>query len=137
MAKKKKKKEEYQFQEGNKEAEKWSDERMIEILEDCYQEVYNNPNRLLSIADVLVYVRATYKMSSSSFFAKVKANKVLESIKSDINILLLSRINKGSIEGDYNATACIWRMKQLGERDPDKQDQVDALKGLAFKVTQD
>lgn len=133
-------KEDGRFKEGNEAAKKWTEEDLIDIFNDCYNEVYQTrglTNSYLSIEDVLIYVKNQYKMSSSTFYAKAKSNPVLEDIKKDIHTLLISTINKGAITGDFNATGCIWRMKQLGERDPDKAERTEALKDFGFKVTQE
>lgn len=44
-------------------------------------------------------------------------------LKSDIQNIIVSRINKGALDNDFNSTASIWRMKQLGERDEKYQEQ--------------
>ncbi|MBK7215212.1 MAG: hypothetical protein IPH88_18370 [Bacteroidales bacterium] len=41
----------------------------------------------------------------------------MDNIKEDINSAVICRINKGTLNSDYNPTAGIWRMKQLGEKD--------------------
>jgi hypothetical protein len=38
-------------------------------------------------------------------------------IKKEVKSILVSRLNKGALEGDYQPAASIWRMKQLGEVD--------------------
>lgn len=42
---------------------------------------------------------------------------IFENLKKDVQDIIISRINKGALKSDYNATASIWRMKQLGEKD--------------------
>lgn len=38
-------------------------------------------------------------------------------IKKEVQNIVVSRINKGALESDFQPTASIWRMKQLGETD--------------------
>ena len=150
MAKKKKKKEDGRFEEGNKVAEKWTKESMLKIFEACYDfsakdgevvetedSFYIKPADALSIYDVTNFARKEFNLPSRTFYDWAKKDPVLQDIKKDIHHLILARINRGALTTKQNPVASIWRMKQLGERDPDKQDQIDALKGLAFKVTQD
>jgi hypothetical protein len=63
----------------------------------------------------------------------------LQYFKEDIKRLLTARINKGALQGNYNVTAAIWRMKQLGEKDPDKhQESSNPFANTVFKIiTQD
>lgn len=42
---------------------------------------------------------------------------IFENLKKDIQNIIISRVNKGALKGDYQPTASIWRMKQLGELD--------------------
>lgn len=42
---------------------------------------------------------------------------VFATLKNDIQNIIISRINKNALNNDFNATASIWRMKQLGEKD--------------------
>jgi hypothetical protein len=47
---------------------------------------------------------------------------VFESIKKDIADIIIARINKNALKGDFNPAASIWRMKQLGEKDTQYQE---------------
>lgn len=124
------------FKEGNKAAQKWSEEKALEIFEDCFNWVINK-RQAYCIHDIQLYAIDAHGLPFSSFNYLVEKYPVLVDIKKAMQAVIISRINKGCIEGDFNATGSIWRMKQLGERDPDKQEQTDALKGLTFKITQD
>lgn len=42
---------------------------------------------------------------------------VLENIKKEIQQVITARVNKKALNGDFNPTASIWRMKQNGETD--------------------
>jgi hypothetical protein len=42
---------------------------------------------------------------------------VFKNLKKDIQDIIISRINKNALKNKFNATASIWRMKQLGEKD--------------------
>ena len=58
---------------------------------------------------------------------------VLEDYKKAINDRVISRINQEALKGDYNPTAGIWRMKQLGEKDTQHQDHT--TKGESLNVS--
>lgn len=47
---------------------------------------------------------------------------VFELFKKDIQDAIISRINKQALTGNFNPTASIWRMKQLGEKDEQTQN---------------
>jgi len=47
----------------------------------------------------------------------------LDNIKKELNDIIIAIVNRKAIKGEYNATASIWRMKQLGERDEKYQQQ--------------
>lgn len=62
---------------------------------------------------------------SRTFYDLCDQFDVLQDIKRDINDFVISRVNRGALKGDYNATAGIWRMKQLGEKDKHEVEQTN------------
>lgn len=125
-----------EFEEGNKAAEKWKESECADIFQDILTRAMSDQD-VLSMDDVMLLALTEHKMPFSTFKYLVKKFPVLANKKEAILAVIRSRINKHALKGDYNATASIWRFKQLGERDPDKQAQTDALKGLKFKITED
>ena len=56
-------------------------------------------------------------MPSRTFYYLADKHEVLQHIKKDINDVIIAKINRGALKGEFNATASIWRQKQLGEKD--------------------
>jgi len=61
-------------------------------------------------------------MYGSTFHYLIEKFPVLEIYKKDITDIVVSRINKNALKNEFNATASIWRMKQLGEKDKTETD---------------
>lgn len=63
---------------------------------------------------------------------------IFATLKKDIQNIITRRINKGALTGDYQPTASIWRMKQLGETDEKVIDNKSSdgsmtpVKGITF-----
>ena len=53
----------------------------------------------------------------------IKKIPILESFKRDIQNVIVARINRKSLQGTFNSTASIWRMKMLGEYEVQKVEQ--------------
>lgn len=124
------------FVEGNKASEKFNEAEAHDIFSNCYQVVKQGGDSYLSMDDVILYAKDELGVGSSTFYHLIKKFPDLEHIKKDIMRVIRSRINRKSLNGDFSAAPSIWRLKQLGERDPDKQEQTDVLKTLKFNVTQ-
>lgn len=107
------------FKKGNKAAEKWTEE-----------EAKDSFNAMLLFAaknESVVSVQQAYidfGMPSTTYYYLIDKFPVLASVKKGINDIIISRVNKGAINNEMNPTACIWRMKQLGERD---KQEVEAI----------
>ena len=100
-----------QFVIGNKDAEKWNEEEsrklFISIRELCTQSNVN------SLQDAII--KAGYY--SSGFYYLLDKFPVLESIKKDCLDIIVAGVNQSALDGTFNPTASIWRMKQCGEKD--------------------
>jgi hypothetical protein len=105
------------FRKGNKAAEKWTIEEARNALEEAFLNAFKSN-------DVLCVQDAFFSIDMRPTTAHYLINKFpeLEDIKKDINDVVICRVNKGALEGDYNPTAGIWRMKQLGEKDQQFKD---------------
>lgn len=101
-----------QFEENNKAAEKWTLEASIEAFEKMLSNAKSDK-------DILCYNDACQSINMRYTTAEYLCIKhpVLDDFKKDIQMAIVSRINKGSLTGDYVPTPAIWRMKQLGETD--------------------
>lgn len=105
------------FEIGNKAAEKWTEEEarniFIQMLENTADDI-----DILSLQDAILSVN----LYSSSLNYLIEKFPVFESIKNDIGDVIIARINRGGLKGDFNPTIVVWRSKQLGERDTQYQN---------------
>lgn len=105
---------------GNKYTEKYTSEKAEELLIKA-KEYAMSTRDCFSIQEAILHVG----LPISTFYNLIKKHDVLEDIKKDIDAIIISKVNKGAILGDFNATACIWRMKQLGETDKQEIEQTN------------
>ena len=100
-----------QFEIGNKEAEKWTEEDAIGIFNQIRQSAKKVDINSVqaAILDVGLY--------SSGFYYLLEKFPVLESIKKDIYDIIVSGVNQRALDGTFSAAPSIWRMKQCGEKD--------------------
>ena len=73
----------------------------------------------LCVQDAILYADIPRR---SYYYINEKFEKDLHSYKRSLNDIVIARVNKGAIKSVYNSTACIWRMKQLGESDKQEID---------------
>jgi len=105
------------FKEGNKAHEKWTHEEALNIF-----------NEMLTFAmddELVVSVQQAYieyGIPSTTYYYLLDKFPELASIKKGINDIIIARVNKGAINNEMNPTASIWRMKQLGEKDTQYQE---------------
>lgn len=100
------------FKIGNKAAEKWVEDDVLDLFEKMYKNACEDSN-ILCFSDACYSV----KMRDSHIAYLVKKFPVFENSKQDIQKRIVSRINKGALSQEYQATASIWRQKMLGERE--------------------
>ena len=105
------------FEIGNKAAEKWTEEEARLALEEAFLNAWKSKD-ILCVQDAFMSI----EMRPTTAHYLINKFPVLEDIKKDINDVVISRINKGALEGDYQPASSIWRMKQLGERDTQYQE---------------
>ena len=110
--------------QGNKNAEKHSFNEWKEIFELMRENARTNPE-ILSLQDAFIEAY----VPGSTFYWLCDTYFELEAIKRDIMEIVVSRVNKLAIKNQGNATACIWRMKQLGEKDKQeiKQENIGSV----------
>jgi hypothetical protein len=100
---------------GNKYAQIWDEENALpEFIKGL--EYAEKNNSCLCLEDAIHHTSIPY----STYDYLANKYDVLGRIKKDTMVEVKRRINKGSLEGDYNPASGIWRMKQLG--DTDKQE---------------
>ena len=51
--------------------------------------------------------------------------KELQHYKNKLSDIIIERINNGALHGEFQQTASIWRMKQLGETDKTVQETIN------------
>lgn len=96
---------------GNKYNEKYP-------LEDCiveFNKVIDNAKKgkFLSIQEAII----STKYPRAIFYYLCNLHQDLDDLKKELNDIIIAIVNRKALEGDYNPTASIWRMKQLGETD--------------------
>ncbi len=100
------------FEIGNKAAVKWDEDTVRDIFNKMIENTKYD-DKILCIQDAIMSV----DLYPSSVNYLIDKFPVFESLKSDINNIIIARINRGALTGGFNPTASIWRMKQSGERD--------------------
>lgn len=115
------------FKEGNVPKHKRSFVDAEEMMENVLTASYDS--RCLSFQSAII--KAGYR--PSVIYNIFNNYPELEDYKKDAMANIIERINEGALEGDYNATASIWRMKQLGERDEKHTDIT--TKGNSVTIT--
>lgn len=96
---------------GNKLAEKYTIDEVLPVFEEIIEEA--KQGKYLSIQEAVM--RSPYPRSV--FYYLCDKFDVLDNIKKELNDIIIAIINRRGLEGEYNATSSIWRMKQLGETD--------------------
>ena len=107
-------------EKGNKAAEKWTESEAVNQFAEMYKNAQTDKD-VLCLQDV--YLK--YEMRSSTFDYLINKFPVLEAFKKDMQNAITSRINRGAILGEFQQTASIWRMKQLGETDKTVQETIN------------
>ena len=97
---------------GNQYTRIYTLEEATELFIKALEYAETNP-KCLSVQAAEMFV----KIPHSTFNNLTKQFNVLNDIKEDINRAVIVRVNNGTLDGTYNPTAGIWRMKQLGEKD--------------------
>lgn len=123
--------EETRFKIGNKAAEKWTEEETEKIMFQMLENAKTN-NEILCFQDAVLSV----ELYPSSINYLINKFPVFKDIKEDIGGIIIARVNKGALKGDYNPTASIWRQKQLGETDEKKIDHTSKGKSISMTPMQ-
>lgn len=99
------------FKEGNQAAKK-SPKIVIRKFNEM-MDLAKNDDSILCFQDA--YIRIGWRSSKIDYW--INKLPVFGNIKKDIQQIIISRINRGTLTSKYNSTGGIWRMKQLGETD--------------------
>lgn len=97
---------------GNKYTQKYTEEEAVELFIIGLEYAESN-DECLSLADAIKQTTIPY----STYDYLAEKYEVLGHIKNDTKTEVTRRINKEALQGNFNATSSIWRMKQLGEKD--------------------
>ena len=111
------------FEKGNKYAVEWTFENSLPRFEDALKYAEEDSS-CLCVQDAILQTG----IPSRTFYQLAKDHDVLQIIKEDIHALIISRVNRFALDKitPVSATAAIWRMKQLGERDEQHINQTVA-----------
>lgn len=118
------------IKKGEKLAEVWTEEKAIELFEGIRYNAEVDDN-VLCLQDA--YLKCT--VYGSTFHYLIEKFPFLEKYKKDIQDIVVARVNKKALEQEYNATASIWRMKQLGEKDKQEITQDINVKNNVSTMT--
>ncbi len=96
---------------NNRYAQMYTEDEALNLFKDMFE--FSKTDDCLCVQDAFLHVG----MPCSTFYYLIKVRQELEDIKKDIDAQVISKVNKGALTGDFQPTASIWRMKQLGESD--------------------
>jgi len=99
------------FIEGNTCAQSRSLDEWVALFNEM--KIYLRTSDVLSLYELLDHFDVPY----STFKDNCLKYKILNDMRDDLRAILIARVNRGAIKNEFNPTACIWRMKQLGEVD--------------------
>lgn len=114
---------------GNKYNQKYEYEEMKEAFLKAKDFAKNN-SKCLSLEDAISESNIPY--STYDYYAE--KHEELGLIKKDTKKEVIRRINRRALEGDSHATAAIWRMKQLGEKDDKHVDHTSNGKDINIPI---
>ena len=109
------------FEKGNSVGVQFEEKWTLEEAQKAFNVMYENAqidSEILCLQDAYM----AFPMRGSTFHYLIEKFPSLEKYKKDIQDVVISRINKGALRGDYVSTPAIWRQKQLGERDTQYQE---------------
>ena len=102
--------------EGNKYNEIYTLEKELPIFKEIIEGA--KEGKYLSVQEAVMhspYERCIFYYLCDRF-------EDLNNIKKELNDVIIAIVNRKGLEGEFNATSSIWRMKQLGERDKAELD---------------
>jgi hypothetical protein len=111
------------FEIGNKYAQEWTLENATPRFDDAIEYAETN-DECLCLQDAIHYSAIPY----TTFYYLSDNHDVLNAKKKQIMEAVIRRINRLAIKDIAPASAAIWRMKQLGERDEQHINQTGTMK---------
>ena len=117
---------------GNKYGQKYSEEDAMVLFIKAAEYAKADDN-CLSVQDAVIHIDIPH----STFYDLALRHKALDNIKKEINNLVIARINRGALLNKMNATAAIWRSKQLGEVDKTENRDIIEDKAALLKLLPD
>ena len=117
-----------QFEIGNKAAAKWTEDNVHEIFMQMRKIAEYDPD-VLCLQDVIKHPEVGLYRSGLDYL--LEKFPEFGKYKKDIQDIIVARVNRGALKGDYSGTPAIFRMKQLGEEDKTNIDHT--TKGESIK----
>ena len=96
--------------------QKYNKEEVLEVFEKLAQACING--EYLSIQEC----QMNSGMRPRTFYEYAEKYPELEDLKRQMNDGIIANVNRMGLEGKFNPTAAIWRMKNLGEKDRQEVD---------------
>ena len=103
------------FKTNNKAAEKWTFEEAENAFEAILKKARDEGCKWLCIQEAVLDNKDM--MPHRTFYYLLEKFPVLRDYKKELNDIILSKVNRGTMEGEYPSAPGIWRMKMLGERE--------------------
>lgn len=101
---------------GSANNQKYNKEEVLAIFEELAQACIDG--KYLSIQEC----QMNSGMRPRSFYVYAEKYPELEDLKRQMNDGIIANVNRMGLEGKFNPTAAIWRMKNLGESDRSEVD---------------
>jgi hypothetical protein len=102
--------------QGNKYNEKYTLESELPVFEALI--VQAKAGEFLCIQEAVMLSPYTREI----FYYLCGRFEDLDTIKKEMNDIIISIVNRKALTGEFNVAAGIWRMKQLGEKDTQHQE---------------
>ena len=107
---------------GNVYSQVWTLENALPRFIDALE--FSKTDDCLCLQDAIIHSG----IPSRTFYYLAENHEDLQTIKEDIHVQIISRINKGALKDNFVASPAIWRMKQLGEKDEQHINQTGTTK---------
>jgi hypothetical protein len=116
------------FKEGNKANEKYDLETAKQVFRQIIDETKEKD--WLSIQEAVVYNGV---IPFSTFYYLLTKFPELENLKIELQSIIIARINKGAILGNYAPAPAIFRQKMLGEIPIEKHEVKQEISTLKYE----
>ena len=118
---------------GNDYNRKYTEAESMEMFLEAFEWVKSHPSKALCIEDVIIEMGIPRR----TFYSLCNWHEDLHSIKEDIKMLIISKVNKAALSDEFRAAPAIWRLKQMGESDQTNINVTSSGKSLPDWMDED